>query len=244
MLLARQHQFGRRQRVGQLPRLLGHPRGVDRDEARPQHQRHPDARDIEKGQIQRLPGMPGQGKMLEGENRRGAHHQQHEPQGPLPGQGHGGDHDRRQKQAGEGVGEAPREIEQTRELDDVVGQQREGGPVAQPLAERKPQAQKHVQPGGGRNDEETQGDRKIKTENEPGDQHRRRLARDRQPAQPHQRVEAQAPGVTAQINIGEIHIGRNLHLTIDLSSAQLICDGPREGLIQGGDYVAKRITMA
>jgi hypothetical protein len=33
-------------------------------------------------------------------------------------------------------------------------------------------------------------------------------------------------------------------MTIDLSSAQLTCDGPREGLIQGADYVAKGITIA
>ena len=145
--------------------------------------------------------------MLEGQNGRRAHHQQHEPQGPLPGQRHGRDHDRRQKQAGEGVGEAPGEIEQARELNDVIGQQRKGGPVAEPLAERKPQAQKYIQPGGGGNDEETQGDGQIKAQNEPGGQHRRRLARYRQPAQPHQRVETKAPGMTAQIHVGEIHIG-------------------------------------
>ena len=51
MLLARQHQLGRRERVGELPRLLGDLPRIDADEADREQDREPDADHVERRQL-------------------------------------------------------------------------------------------------------------------------------------------------------------------------------------------------
>ena len=72
MLLAGEHHFGRVERAGELPRLLGDAEGVDAGEGAGRDQRHPDADRVDPGKRQRLAGMPGEGQVAEGEH--GGHH--------------------------------------------------------------------------------------------------------------------------------------------------------------------------
>ena len=54
MLLARQHQLGRGQRVGELARFLGDLPGVDADEADREQDREPHAHHVDRRQLQRI----------------------------------------------------------------------------------------------------------------------------------------------------------------------------------------------
>ena len=58
MLLARQHQFGRRQRVGKLARLLGDLERIEAGDADREHDREPDAEQIDRRQHQRIVDCP------------------------------------------------------------------------------------------------------------------------------------------------------------------------------------------
>ena len=73
MLLARQHQFGRGQRLGDLPAFLGDLPRIDADEADREQDREPDAEQIDPRQLERIVGVPRQRIMREHQHGR-AHH--------------------------------------------------------------------------------------------------------------------------------------------------------------------------
>ena len=71
MLLARQHQLGRRQRVGKLAGLLGDLERVERGDADCEQDREPDPEQIDRRQHQRIVAVPRQ-RQMEEHQRRGA----------------------------------------------------------------------------------------------------------------------------------------------------------------------------
>ena len=121
--------------------------------------------------------------------------QEPEPQGALRHQGGRRDQDGREKQHREGVLQPAGQVEEGRELQDVEGQDEGGGIVAEAMAGGILEPQEQVEPGRGGDGEKQKpkGSSKPKPEPDPG--HGDRLTGDRQPAQPHQGVEAQVPGV-------------------------------------------------
>ena len=70
MLLALQHEFGRRQRIGEEPRFLGDAEGVDAGEGYRRRQRYPGACDIDEGHASSAPSYQGSGRWKKGEQRR------------------------------------------------------------------------------------------------------------------------------------------------------------------------------
>ena len=76
MLFARQHQFGRRQRVRQLAGFLGDLERIKTGDADREHDREPDAEQIDRRQHQRVVAVPRQ-RQMEEHQHGGAGDRQH-----------------------------------------------------------------------------------------------------------------------------------------------------------------------
>ncbi|BAQ48319.1 hypothetical protein Maq22A_c27440 [Methylobacterium aquaticum] len=201
VLLAGEHQLGRGERPGELARLLGDPPGVDPREGGAEQDRGPDARDVQERQFQGLAGEPRQRPVDEGEHRRQADGEEPQRQGVGRGQRGRGDQHGCQEEQRERVLQPAGEEEERRELDDVEGEEQHRRVVAEPMARRVADAQRQVEPGRGRDDEEAPAERQGQAEAEMGAGHRGTLARHGEPAQPHQGVEAQVAGVPHGIGL-------------------------------------------
>ena len=87
------------------------------------------------------------------------------------------------------------EEQQHRKLGDVEGEQPGRAVGLEPLRHRKAHAQRHVEPGRQRDHRQAGPDRQLVVEPDIDHQHGGGLADHREPAQPHQRVEAHAASV-------------------------------------------------
>ena len=94
-----------------------------------------------------------------------------------------------EQQEGERILQAAGQEQQHRQLGDVEGEQPGGAVGLEPLRHVEAQPQRHVEPGRQRDHREAGADRQLEIEPVIDDQHRGGLADDREPAQPHQRVE-------------------------------------------------------
>ena len=121
-LLARQDLFGRRQGRRHLARFFGDMAGIDRREDDAAQDRRPHAADIELRQLQCLPGIPGQRQMIDGKEGRAAKGDDAERRCPAQRQRRGRDRHRHEEEEGEGIFEPAGEIEQHRQLQDVIGE--------------------------------------------------------------------------------------------------------------------------
>ena len=190
MLLARQHQLGRGERIGQLPLLFGDLARIDADEEDREQDREPDAEQIIVREIRAVGVGPRQRIMEENQQGRAQHRERAEHHGHARRQGGRREQHRPQEKERERIFQPAGEEHQDRELRDIEGQQ-PGGAVGLDAA-RVPEAdaQRDIEPGRQRDDGEAGPDRQIEFEAEIDHQHRGGLADHRQPAQPHQRVEA------------------------------------------------------
>ena len=68
MLFARQHKLGRGECVGQLARLFSNLPSVDPDESNREQNAEPHAHHVDRGQLQRILGVPRQRVMHENKN--------------------------------------------------------------------------------------------------------------------------------------------------------------------------------
>ena len=98
MLFAGQNQLGRRQRTGQLARLLCHLERVEAGDADREHDREPDSGEIDRRQPQRIVDIPRQRQMSEAQYRRAGDREHAERHGQPRRQCGSGDQHRRQKQ--------------------------------------------------------------------------------------------------------------------------------------------------
>ena len=98
----------------------------------------------------------------------------------------------RRHQHGEGIVDAPCQIEQHRELRDVVGEQCGSEPHAQAVARGVPDREEDVEPRGYGDHDQAHADRQREAEPERYDQDRHELAEHRDPSQPHDGIDAQA----------------------------------------------------
>ncbi len=122
MLLARQHQFGRGERIGKFARFLGDLERVEAGDADREQDREPDAEQVDRRQHQRIFALPRQRQMKE-HQRRGAgdrqaaerHRQPHRQRGRR-------DQHRCEEQEGERVLQPAGQEQQSGQLDDVERQ--------------------------------------------------------------------------------------------------------------------------
>ncbi len=97
--------------------------------------------------------------------------------------------DRSEEEERERIFEPAGEKHQDRKLQDVEGEQPGGAVRFEPPRLPEQDAERDIEPGRQRDDGETAIDRQVEFEAEIDDQNGRGLGDDRQPAQPHQRVE-------------------------------------------------------
>ena len=210
-LLARQHQLGRGQRLGELPAFLGDLPGVDADEADREQDREPDAEQIDPRQLQRILGVPRQRIVHEHQHGGAQHGKAAEHQRDARRQRGRRQQHRRQEQEGERVLQSAGQEQQHRKLGDVEGEQPGRALRLEPLRQAEAHAQRDVEPGRQRDHREAGPDRQREIEAVVDHQHGRGLADDREPAQPQQRVEAHvAPLRQVQLVEGVVEHGPNL----------------------------------
>lgn len=89
-------------------------------------------------------------------------------------------------------------------MKEIEGQQRRGGPIVQPVVSIEGEPKAYVQPGRRRNGQKAERHRQRKAEAEPHQQERAKLACDRKPPQPNQRIDAQPPRIATKIDDGEV----------------------------------------
>ena len=154
MLLARENEFGRRERVGQAARALGDLPRIDADIAERQHDAEPDAHHVERRQNERIVARPGQRLMDEQQHRRPRHRESAEHQRVARRQRHRGDKHGRQKQERERILQSARLVEQQRLLRHVEGQHPGGEHGRDARRHAVAQHQRHIHPGGQRDDGE------------------------------------------------------------------------------------------
>ena len=204
MLLARQHQFGGGQRVGELARFLGDLPSIDADEADGEQDREPDADHVDRRQLQRIVAVPRQRIMREHQHGRAGHREGAEHQREARRQRGRRQQHRTQEQEGERILQSAGQEQQHRQFGDVEGEQPGGAVGLQPLRHVETQAQRHVEPGRQRDHREAGPDRQRKIEPEIDHQHGGGLADDGEPTQPYQRVEAH---IAARMILGEAECG-------------------------------------
>ncbi len=212
VLLARQHQLGRRQRVGELAGFLGDLPGMQADERDREQDGKPHAHDIDRRQLERRLGVPRQRIVHEHEHGRAGDGEAAEHQRHARRQRGGRDQHRSEKQDRERVLQPAGEEQQHGELGDVEGEQPRRPVGLEPLRHRKANAQRDVEPGGERDHRQAGPDLQLEIEPEIDHQHGGGLADHREPAQPHQRVEAHAAPGPVGFHDGLVGHSRNLRL--------------------------------
>ena len=210
MLLARQHQLGGGERVGQLARFLGDLEGIEAGDADREHDREPDAEQIDRRQHQRLLGIPGQRQIEKAERRGAGDREQAERDGePHRQRGRRNQH-RREEQERERVLQPAGEVQQRRKLDDVEREQGGGMDRLQPLHRIEGDLQRQIDQRRQADDDEAGHDRHVEFEPLRHDEDRGELAQHREPAQPQDGVQADMTLRMAEVGIGDVGHVRSL----------------------------------
>ncbi|MEY9444996.1 hypothetical protein ABIE82_002444 [Bradyrhizobium diazoefficiens] len=209
MLLARQHQFGRGERIRKLARLLGDLERVKAGDADREHDREPDADEIDRRQHQRIVGIPGQ-RQVEEEQDRGAGDRQHaKPEGEAGRQRGCRDQHRCEEQERERVLEPAGEEQQAGQLHDV--QRKQSGRLhrLQPLQRIGHGLERQIERGRQGDDADAGDDLDVELQPLRHDEDRGELAEHREPAQPQDGVQADMPLRGAKVGSGNFgHVGQ------------------------------------
>ncbi len=190
-LLPGQHRLGGGQRQlhpGSLRRGLP---GVGGGEQDSDHLPGQQAGPVEVRQHQGLAVAPGQRGGEEVQGDRGDQRQKAETGGVALAQGGRGDHDRRDQQERERIGEAAGQAEQDRQLQEIEAELHHRlAPAGQPRS-RPGQGHRQVRPGADEDHRQARHQGQVEAEPEVDEQHGGELGRQRHPAQHHQRAEPQ-----------------------------------------------------
>ncbi len=189
MLLARQDQFGGRQRIGKLASLFRDLPRIDADIADREQDREPHADHIDFRKLQRVLRIPRQIVMQEHQHGGAEHGERADQQSHARRQRRCRDQHRPQQQESERIFQAAGEIKQCREFGDVEGQEPCRPVGLEPLRLVKADAQRHVEQHRERDDGEAGPDRNLEFEAEMHDQDRGELAENREPSQPDQGIQ-------------------------------------------------------
>src|SRR5215510_14572961 len=193
MLLARQHEFGRGERIGKLPRLFGDLPRIDTDESDREQNAQPDAHHVNRRQLQRVFAVPRQWIVHEYEHRRAGDREAAEHQREARRQRGGRQQHRPEEQERERVLQPAGEKQQYCKFGDVERQKPGRAIGREPLRHVEAQPQCHIEPGRKDDRGEAGIDRQLEIEPVVNHDHRGRLTDDGEPAQPDQRVEAHVP---------------------------------------------------
>ena len=204
MLLARQHQFGRGQRIGKLARLLGDLERIEAGDADREHDREPDAEQIDRRQHQRVVAVPRQ-RQMEEHQRRGAGDREHAERDRQPDRQHRRrDQDRGEEQERERVLQAPGEEQQRGQFDDVEREQRRRIDRLQPLHRVEGDLQREIEQRRKADDGDAGNDGNVEFQPLRHDEDRGELAERRQPAQPQDRIQTDIAVRMAEIGGGDV----------------------------------------
>ena len=189
MLLARQHQFGRGQRIGKFSRLLGHLERIEAGDADREHDREPDAEQIDRRQHQRVFAVPRQRQMEEHQRRGAGDREQAERDRHPDRQRRRRDQDRAEKQERERILQAAGQEQQRGQFDDVEREQRRRIDRFQPLHRVEGDLQREIEQRREADDGDAGNDGKVEFQPLRHDEDRGELAERRQPAQPENRIQ-------------------------------------------------------
>ena len=123
VLLARQHEFGRRERRRDLAQLLGDLPGIHADISEGEKVREPDAEHVDARQFEPAFARPGQREMSDHEHARTGHRESREHQGEPHRQGGRRDQHRAEKQERERILQPAGEEQERGKFDNVDGEQ-------------------------------------------------------------------------------------------------------------------------
>ncbi len=189
MLLAREHDLGRRQRLGELARFLDDLPRIDADIADAQQDGEPDPDHVGLRQLERIVARPRQRIVHEHQDGGAQDGEAGEHQRHARRQGGGRDQHRPEKKKRERVLQAAGEEQQHRELRDVEGEQPGRAVGLEPLVAAEAQPQCDIEPGIKADDRQARPQRQFEIESVIHHQDGGGLTEDREPAQAHQRIE-------------------------------------------------------
>ena len=199
VLLAGQHQFGGRERVGQFARLFGDLERIKAGDADRDQDREPDPEQIDRRQLQRLVALPGQRQMEKAQHGCAGNGENTERDGQADRQRRRRDQHRRQKQKRKRILQAAGKIQQSGQFGDVQRQQRRGIDRFQPLHRIEGDLQHQIEQRREADDGDAGDDREIEIEPLHHDKNSRELAEHGKPAQPQNRVQTDIAARMAEI---------------------------------------------
>ena len=202
VLLAGQHQFGRGQRVGQFSGFLGDLERIERGDSDRDHDREPDAQQIDRRQHHRIVAVPWQ-RQMEKHQCRGAGDRKHTKCNGQPDwQRRCRDQDRREEQEGERILQAAGEEQKGGKFDDVEREQGRRVDRFQPLHRVERDLQYEI----GQRRKADNGDAgdhgNVKIQSLRHDEDRGELAERRQPAQPQYCIKTDMAARMAKVGVG------------------------------------------
>ncbi len=178
------NQFGGGQRVRQFAGLLGDLERIEAGDADGDHDRQPDAEQVDRRQYQGIVAVPWQRQMEKYQQRRAGDRQKPERDGQPDRQRRRRDQNRGEKQKRKRILQAAGEEQQSREFDDVQGQQHRRGGRLQPLHRVETDLQDKVEQPGQADNGHTGDNLDIEFEPLDHDEDGRELAERGEPAQP------------------------------------------------------------
>ena len=208
MLLARQHQFGRGERIGEFSRLLGDLERVEAGDADREQDREPDAEQVDRRQHQRIIALPRQWQMKEHQRRRAGDREAAECYRQPDRQARRRDQDRREEQEREGILQAAGQEQQPGQFDDVERQQRRRVDRLQPLHRIERDLQREIQQRREADNGDAGHHGNVEFQPLCHDEDRGELAEHRQPAQPQNRIQTDIAVWLAEIGVCSVgHAG-------------------------------------
>ena len=205
MLLARQHQLGRGQRIGKLSRLLGRLERIEAGDADREHDREPDPEQIDRRQHQRVFAVPRQRQMEEHQRRGAGDREQAEPDRHPDRQHRRRDQDRGEEQKRKRVLQSPGQEQQRGQFDDVEREQRRRIDRLQPLHRVEGNLQCEIEQRRNADDGDAGNDGEVEFQPMRHDEDRGELAERCQPAQPEDRIETDI--AVRKAEIGGVDVG-------------------------------------
>ncbi len=146
LLFASQHHFGCGQGFGHLAGFSGDAAGIDGGKNGSAQKRRPQPGHKKRRHDEGFAFAPGQRQMKRGQQRRKRQRQGGQQNRVAGRQGGGGDHDGHEEQKGEGIFEATGQIQEGRQLDDVITQEERGAPIGQAQGGAPAKGEENVEP--------------------------------------------------------------------------------------------------
>src|SRR3990172_1168872 len=189
LLLPGQDQLGCGKGSRHLAALFGQAPSIKRKEGHAGPHRRQHAHLVEKRVVERDARLPRQRQGMEGDEGCRGHGESPESDCVPERQRGRRNRDRCNDEHRERILDAARQIEQRRQLHDVVGEQERGKADREPVARRVADSQIDVDPSRHRDENEAWSDRQLETEHDRNHADGQDLTQHADPAQPHDRLQ-------------------------------------------------------